>query len=64
MRDHNSDAGASRERGSLPVIAGLVPAISMIVAWHRQIDRDDRDKPGHDKIIRSLSQGERQHAAV
>ena len=30
------------------VIAGLDPAISMTVARPCQLNRDDRDKPGHD----------------
>ena len=30
------------------VIAGLVPAISIIIAKHRHLNRDARVKPGHD----------------
>jgi hypothetical protein len=30
------------------VIAGLVPAISILLAKQCHLDRDDRDKPGHD----------------
>jgi hypothetical protein len=45
----DEDSGADRiARTIRRVIAGLDPAISMIVARLCHINRDDRDKPGHD----------------
>jgi hypothetical protein len=39
------------------VIAGLVPAISMTVTRHCQIDRDDRASPVMTKQYSAVSQG-------
>jgi hypothetical protein len=45
----DDDSGADGiARTMKRVIAGLDPAISMIVAGLCPIHRDDRDKPGHD----------------
>jgi hypothetical protein len=45
----DDDSGANRiARTMKHVIAGLDPAISINVARLCQLNRDDRDKPGHD----------------
>jgi hypothetical protein len=47
----NNNSGADRTVRTIlhVVIAGLDPAISITVARLCQLNRDDRDKPGHDE---------------
>src|SRR5437899_1341978 len=56
---HDGARGEGRGDGCPVVMRGLVPRISLRLAWQCLLYRDGRDKPGHDKRGRTKPIGKR-----